>query len=1324
MLFAVLEQPGRTTSDTKATLMTDPVGWLHGTFSLWNPLESFGDLQNQAYGYLFPMGPFFAGVHALRVPDWLVERIWSVALIAVAWEGTRLVCRRFGLGPWAAWVAGAAYALCPRMLSEVGTRSAEIHPGAVLPWVLLPLLLVFGGRIRPVTGALASAAAFACGGAVNGTATVAPLPLIVVFLLWGVRQRLAPRRLLVWWPAAMVAASVWWGGALVLLSKYSPPFFDYVEDAPTTTSTSGFDASLRGVSNWVGYLSTGAKPSWPAAWSLTYDGTLVLATGVIAGFGLAGLASMRGRWRAPLAMSAILGLVCLTIAHTSQGWLQSPLGPHVQLLLDHPFALLRNVAKVDPVLRLPLAVGVGAACARLAEVRRGWHRPRTATVGVLVLCAALVASVQPVFALQLRTPGWKQVPSYWTQTADYLARRAPSRPGQETAWIVPGSGFGVQPWGWTLDEPMSLVAKTPWVTRSQVPLVPSATIRMLGGLEDLIDSGAGSPRLGRMLARTGIGYVVVRHDLQPGLPEQPSSSLVSIALARSGDLHRVATFGSAAGSGGVGPQIELFRVDADSAAVADPGGFEIAPVSAVARVSSGPADVLEAVGAGVLSQRPAIVRGDSGRTGPVQFVGDDYQLRERQFGLAHDAEGPVLSPTEPRHKSRQVENYPGAPGAAPVTARYRGIEFAEASTSQGYVTTYGSIRPEQSPYAAVDGDPRTSWTTGYLTDPDHQWWQVRLDRARTQHVVRIHSPLQANGDGVRLWAVTAGGHEVLARTDPATGIARADLGGVRAQTVRITVRAVQERHPLSQISVSEVDLAGTPAPRSLVVPAVPTTAPVRYLFHARAETRACVPTLLGPDCSPGRYRAAEEGSGIDRTITLAAPGRFRLDGSVVARTSLDPDQLLTPWKAPVVMHASSTYFGDPTVSARMAYDGSPTTSWIADGADATPALTVDFRERRRIDRITLSRPAAPAVPPIRAVLIAGAQRRVVDLTGLGTFRPLRAKHLRIVLSNPHRQGAPIGLGDLALAPGRSVAPLHGATRTGAVCGFGPNVFIDGHRHTTDVAGVMGDVESAGSLALRWCGKPVRLTAGVHHIRVVSTSQFQPVQATLKQTGVRTAGSGHPRTLTVLSDSATTQRVRVGPGAESLLSTHRNSNAGWRATLDGRRLATQQVDGWAQGWIVPAGQGGVVRIRYAPQRTYSFLLVGGLLLLALVLLAAVALLIVDLRRAPSSVAPRTVVVRQPGRLFRGAMVIAGIGAGWVLGGLPGAIGTALACVLVRLRRVPIALGGVLVAAGAGWTALGLHLHGPRAVPDASDLLAGTGAVLLLVLALVLRGADEE
>jgi arabinofuranan 3-O-arabinosyltransferase len=108
--------------------------------------------------------------------------------------------------------------------------------------------------------------------------------------------------------------------------------------------------------------------------------------------------------------------------------------------------------------------------------------------------------------------------------------------------------------------------------------------------------------------------------------------------------------------------------------------------------------------------------------------------------------------------------------------------------------------------------------------------------------------------------------------------------------------------------------------------------------------------------------------------------------------------------------------------------------------------------------------------------------------------------------------------------------------------------------------------------------------------------MRPVSLQLSPANTQPVASTPP-TVRITRWTSNQRTVVVGSGAASWLLMDENANAGWQATLNGRRLTSTVLDGWKQAWLVPAGDGGVVTIAYAPDRPYRLvLLIGGLLAL--------------------------------------------------------------------------------------------------------------------------------
>ncbi|MFZ1577420.1 MAG: alpha-(1-_3)-arabinofuranosyltransferase family protein, partial [Nostocoides sp.] len=138
---------GQIGEDTKNDLYVDAWALMGRALHLWDPQVTWGSLQNQGYGYLFPMGPFYALLSEV-LPVWIVQRLWWSALLTVGFLGTLALLRALGYGRWGAvHVAALAYALAPRVLSTLGAISPEAQTQLLAPLILLPLVLAGQGRL-------------------------------------------------------------------------------------------------------------------------------------------------------------------------------------------------------------------------------------------------------------------------------------------------------------------------------------------------------------------------------------------------------------------------------------------------------------------------------------------------------------------------------------------------------------------------------------------------------------------------------------------------------------------------------------------------------------------------------------------------------------------------------------------------------------------------------------------------------------------------------------------------------------------------------------------------------------------------------------------------------------------------------------------------------------------------------------------------------------------------------------------------------------------------------------------------------------------------
>ncbi len=1353
--------PGQISPDTKLDLTANPLRFLARATNLWNSELPFGQAQNQAYGYLFPHGTFFLAGHLLGLPGWITQRLWWALLLAVGFWGLLRVAEALGIGsPTSRAVAAAAFALSPRVLTTLGSISSETLPIMLAPWVLLPTILALrddGRSVRRLAGQAGVAVALM--GAVNAIATLAGcLPAVI----WWACHRPNRRwlRYAAWWLLALALAMTWWLVALVLMARISPPFLDFIESSGVTTQWSSLVEVLRGTDSWTPFVAPNATAGAP----LVTGSVAILATCLVAAAGLAGLAmgSMPARGR--LVTMLLVGVVLLGVGYS--GGLGSPLAQHVQAFLDADGAPLRNVHKFESLIRIPVVLGLAQLLGRIplpgSAPKPLWRsafahpeRDKRVAVGIVVL-TALMAGTSLAWTGRMTPPGtYSAIPRYWHDAADWLSAHNTGVPAPGRVLVVPGAPFATQLWGTSHDEPLQVLGDSPWGVRDSIPLTPPQTIRALDSVQRLFASGTPSAGLADTLARQGISYVVMRNDLDPDASRSARPILVHRAVNGSPRLEKVAQFGPPVGPGPVSgfvtdselrpryPAVEIYRV---TAMAGDPGAPYLADIDGLPRVDGGPEALLRLDERRRLSGRPplgpALLTADAVGAGlpvPVVTVTDTPLARETDYGRVDDHSSAIRAVGDTRHTFNRVPDYP-SPGADTVYGSWTGGRLS-ASSSSSDSTVLPDVATAASPAAAIDADSATAWVSNSLQSAVGQWLQVDFDHPVTNSIITITPSATTVGAQVRRVEVETATGTTTLRFDEAGKPISGALPYGETPWVRVTAIGTDDGSPgvqfaITDLSITQYDARGFAHPINIrhtaLVPAPPPNAAVAQwdLGSDPLGRPGCAAGLTNVQCAPSMALATETPATFSRTLSVPQPMSVLPTIWVRARSG--------PKLADLVAEPDTTRaHGDSDLvdvlgAASAATDGDPATAWTAPQRvvqhKTPPTLTLTLPQPTEVTglRVTPSTSPVPAHPTMVAVDLGdGPQVRALKTSGPQDLRlmPRMTDTITVSLLDwkdvidrtalGFDQLKPPGLAEIAAlgTDGRPIAAANAArNRSREVtvdCENGPVIAIAGRFVHTSVNTTVGALLDGAPVTAQPCDtEPITLPTGQQELLVSPGPQFvvdgaelsgpladQP--ATAPATPAATGAWGPARREVRVPD-ATASRVLVVP--ESI-------NTGWVArTSAGTRLTPLAVNGWQQGWVVPAGTSGTITLTFAPNSLYRAGLAGGLALLPLLALLAWW----PQRRRPSGSAARPWT---PGPWAAVAMLSAGA----VIAGVAGVVvfGAALGMRWVlrnRPRRRDVVTmwfsAGGLILAGAA-----LSRHPWRSV----DGYAGhSAAVQLLAL----------
>ena len=1232
--LAFIQEPGRIITDTKLDLSINPEWLLTRGLRLWDSQAFSGQLANQTYGYLWPLGPFHWLGQNLGLPAWVVQRLWWALLLCVGFLGMVKLASLLGIRSRPARVLGAlAFVFAPRLVSSIGAISIESWPTMVAPWVLIPLVRG-SSHGNPRRWGLLSALAYGCIGGVNAVATLAVLPLGVMWLITR-RWTRQVRALAAWWFLGIVLASVWFLVPLAMLGRYSPPFLDWIESAAITTSVTSPEHVLRGVVAWLPYLADGNGPVLPSGWYLIASYAGIMATGVVAAVAAAGLVVRSTPHRTFLVATALVGFGLVSLGHV--GDLPGLGAETIRGLLDGVLAPLRNVHKFDVILRLPLSIGFMVAVAAMLARAQEWGASarrsswRSARSLVVAGGAALVAvAALPVLGGGLATGrSFTDVPNYWRDASTWLDDQPDSR-----ALVVPASSFATFLWGRTNDEPFQALGDTAWSVRDSVPLSTAGNIRLLDEISAQLESGRGSDTLAALLGRSGFTHIVVRNDLDPGTAETPRSTVVRSALTNSPGLTKSAVFGIGGGSPAAGdlvvadgldgayPPVEVFTVD--PALVTGPTDVVLRDAAQPVRVRGG----AESLSALADADGTVVIAGDPGtETLPAGVVlgTDTLRRQEVNFGRVRSNRSETMTVNGEYAAERPVHDYVDRADLGQSVAQYSGGVNFQASTSASDPNAVAEWSLAEAPAAAMDGDPDTSWQSSAAGSSVGQWWQIDFATPVTMPDT-VAVVLRGGSNGAPPTSVDVSTDAGSVRTEVPEVAAGDDIAVTLAvvpgttEHLRITATGWASDEPDTGFGIADVALPIGEVQRTVV--ALPGTAE-GWLFRATPGGRdGCVSTAERLLCSTEASVPGEEDAGIDRVITVPADTNVTLSATVAVTSGAEAVSRVTP--VPAASAQASSVLGQlPGAGGGMAVDGDLATAWIAAPDDEEPHLEVSWPTSQTITGIRVTNPEGlNASAPLEVTLAApdGEERTVLlSEEGYGTLTsPLVTSALRLTVDRvyttygvsaeqPDRTPLPVGIGEIGFLGAAAPAPAEDTLATW--CGEGPTLVIDEQpRLWTTITGDLRAAQAGQPLPATGCAldgtaqAQVMLTAGVHRVQFLATEVFTPLSLAL----LPPLPAAAPPVVVATSEFADdTRTADVDPADQPrTLELAENFNTGWVATLDGDELTPVRVDGWHQAWVVPAGVGGTVTMTFAPQQTYlAGLGVGVAAAAVLVLLAA-------------------------------------------------------------------------------------------------------------------------
>ena len=1190
-----------------ARIAQDPSGALRHAVDGWTVSGTLGGASAQGVRDV-PLALFHLLGAQLGLSDHVVQTTWRVLVLALGVLGAIVLARALvdersaderTAEPWTPWVAALLYGAGVMLVPSLVRSPLEGLAAATLPWAVAPLL-----SRHPLTWPRAAGSAAWLGLAGVGGHYWAAAAVVAGLIAAGLRARREPLPVLRWLGFAAVA-SVWWVAATAWELIHARD----VSSLLTDVTVRGAVEDLFGESPlpYSALLLTVLGPFLvcvallavrPPAAELAYVAGLLAAACVF------GLAWWSGLW-VPVVVAPVVQDPPTSVVGPLLGWLS--LGALV--------AWTPLVTQLGPRVHSSWAARAlpGGAREAIALV---------AAVAVVVVATGglAVAAVEPS-AVTADEPALQREVAAWSAGAP---------PGR--VLVVPAANDAPAP------SIGAALGDRPWIARNSLPTSGAAATAALDDLLDRIRHGDGGPGTTSALQRLGISYVLVQLGGPSADDRANPTALVRSALL-AGGASRVSVLSNADGAEaqplvdhgvrGDTRQVEVWSVPEAAAVRTHPGS----PIDVAGDAGS----VSDLAASGVLAGRAVHLVGDDADVPPL-VLSDSARRRDVDQRIPVDPYGPTLD----EQSSRVVV----PSDAAPVTTaarRVAGVDSVSASSSAAGIDG-ADRRAGTDALAAVDGNPFSAWQSRRGSGAG-EWWRIDFGRPvdLAQATIQfVRNPFDGNAvTSVRLTTDEGDRDYDL----PEDGLLAIGASG-RTENLRITVTAVNgETGPEDSVGITEVTVPGVEVDAETIVRGSGAEA---WLLAARPGSQTqCVPavprgTHLDPQqlstvCRRGLSVAGPDSGTLDRV--LVSDRSSTVSGQAWVRAASTPqaaavaDDLAQP---SVVATASSVAVQDLSARAQAAADDDDSTAWRPSSDDRYPTLTLAWDGPAEVSGLQLTLPdgqhaSVPtrvrvAAQPVNAVPGGAPASLSTDIDvsedGSVSFPVVRTTQLTITFLESSGfttvdsltggvAFVPIAVPEVRLEGGPTVT--YGADRTHTLgCGSGPDVTVAGERIRTRIATTARAVVSGDEVRARLCST-ASVPDGEAEVRVEASFQWLPLGLVLWRAGgafSRPSGDNAPAGGTAVPGSfldlpARSRSAPLGLGASEADRTVVLAvpvGTGWHARSENGALPPVVVDGWAQGWVVPAGTT-QVRLDYSPADTLGPSVGAGAIAWGLILLVA-------------------------------------------------------------------------------------------------------------------------